>query len=403
VPTKNATRSGSTRPPLQIVILRDKRDFDLLSIEEALERAFKGGPQTSGYVATGEDLGTELRKFDIAPRLTIPVAKLLDGACHTVVVAIIGPTLANDSRFRQFLVDAWAHARSHTEHGVLLFTANEAIGDSLRKLSPSLSSNLLVSVEQLAERALRPAFVSLRVLHEARARIAAALGGHRNSAHLTLFISHAKLDGLPLAQSIKHVIDSLPWLKSFYDARDLAGISDWESALEDAATSSLLIILRTDNYEQRYWCQKETYWAEEVAAPTVLVEARPGLVYPAGELPLERMPSVRIPDGNLYRILHAALRESLRSLLFKRRVKEMVLSGAIPAGLKVVPFSYPPGMSALLRASRNVAAERSILIYPDPPLRRGLHEAAIALVQSIAPRAKLLTPNLLATLRRGRH
>ncbi len=402
MPAKKLLRSGSIKPPLQIIILRDRRDFDLLPIEEALERAFKGGPQTSGYVATGEDLGNELRKFDVAPRLRVSVAKLLDAACHTVVVAIIGPSLAGDSHFRQFLVDAWAHARAHSEHGVLLFTANEAVGDSLRNLSPTLSSNLLVSIEQLAERALRPAFVSLRALHEARTRIAAAIENHRNSAHLTLFISHAKLDGLPLAQSIKHVIDSLPWLKSFYDARDLAGVSDWESALEDAATSSLLVILRTDNYEQRHWCQKETYWAEEVAAPTVLVEARPGLVYPAGELPLERMPSVRIPDGNLYRILHAALRESLRSLLFKRRVKEMSLRGAFPPGYKVVPFSYPPGMSALLRASRQIGGKRSIVIYPDPPLRRGLHEAAIALVQSIAPQAKLLTPNLLATLRRRR-
>lgn len=393
-------KKSSSRPPLQVVILRDRRDYDLLPVEEAVERAFKGGPQTSGYVATGEDLGNELRKFDVAPQLKIPVSKLLNGACNTIVVAIIGSSLASDPRFCQFLEDAWSHARGHTKHGLLLFTANEAVGDLLRNKCPTLASNLFISIEQLAERALRPAFVSLRVLHESRARIAAALDDKHNHAHLTLFISHAKLDGLPLAQSIKHVIDSLPWLASFYDARDLAGVSDWEAALEDAATSSLLIILRTDNYEQRFWCQKETYWAEEVAAPTVLVEARPGLVYPAGELPLERMPSVRIPDGNLYRILHAALRESLRSLLFKRKVKEMVSQGAFPAGAKVIPFSYPPGMSALLRASRNVSTGRSILIYPDPPLRRGLHEAAIALVQSIAPRAKLVTPNLLATLRR---
>jgi hypothetical protein len=257
---------------------------------------------------------------------------------------------------------------------------------------------MVIAVDQLAERALRTVFIALRVLHEARSLLAAALPG-RGANFLTLFISHAKLDGLPLAQSLKHVIHSMPWLRSFYDARDLSGVSDWQTALETAATSSLLIILRTDNYEQRPWCQKESLWAEEAAAPTVLVEARPGLAYPAGELPLERMPSVRIPDGNLYRILHAALRENVRHLLFQRRVQEMRSSGRISGRREVIALSYPPSMSALLRVCQTLKAKNGVIIYPDPPLRRGLYEAAIALMDKAAPHGtKLITPTMLGTV-----
>lgn len=340
-----------------------------------------------------------MRKFDGPPQLSIPLPMFIDIACHTLVIVLVGSALAENGGLQGFLRDAWAHIRSHRCHALLLLASNEATGERLLAAVPALKSNLVVAVDQLAERALRPAFVSLRVLHEARKLLADALGGTRDAKFLTLFISHAKMDGLPLAQSLKHLISTLPWLESFYDARDLAGSTDWELALEEAARSSLLIILRTDSYEQRWWCQKETLWAEETAAPTVLVEARPGLVYPASELPLERMPSVRIPDGNLYRILHAALRENLRYLLFQRRVQEMTISGAIPSSTKVVAFSYPPSMSALLRACQDIKSAKAIIIYPDPPLRRGLYEASLALVKAAAPKAKLVTPASLAALK----
>src|SRR5258706_1897212 len=393
---KKTSRSISTKPPLQLLLLRDKRDVEMLPFEEAVEKAMKGGAQTSGYIATGEDLGVEIRKFDIAPKLRGPLPTLMDGACHTLVIALVGPALTADIESRRFLAKVWSYIRSRNQHSLLIFTDSEATAHDLLSAVPSLSSNLIVPVDQLAERALRAAFVSLRVLHVARKRLAEALHGRRGTKFLTLFISHAKLDGLPLAQSLKHLITTLPWLEGFYDARDLAGISDWEAVLEDAAKSSLLVILRTENYEQRPWCQKETLWAEEAAAPTVLVEARPGLAYPAGELPLERMPSVRIPDGNLYRILHAALRENLRYLLFQRRVQEMAASRTIPAGIKLVVFSYPPSMSALLKACQDIKLAKAIIIYPDPPLRRGLYEAATALVSAAAPKAKLVTPTTLA-------
>lgn len=78
-------------------------------------------------------------------------------------------------------------------------------------------------------------------------------------------------------------------------------------------------MLRTEVYEGRYWCKQEVLWADEYATPAVLVEARTGLDHPAGGLPFDRVPSVRIPDGNLLRILFLALREGLRFLLFMRR------------------------------------------------------------------------------------
>jgi hypothetical protein len=109
-------------------------------------------------------------------------------------------------------------------------------------------------------------------------------------------------------------------------------------------------MLRTEAYDGRPWCQQEVLWADEYATPAVLVDARTGLNHPAGTLPFERVPTVRIPDGNLVRILFLALREGLRFLHFMCRVEDMIKSGTLPNPAVYRVFSFQPSMAALLRA-----------------------------------------------------
>jgi hypothetical protein len=211
------------------------------------------------------------------------------------------------------------------------------------------------------------------------------------------------MDGLPLAQALKHQIGSLAWLPKFYDADDLPPGSDWQAEIEKSVGASLLVILRTEEYDSRHWCQQEVLWADEYATPAVLVDARTNLNHPAGVLPLDRVPSVRIPDGNLVRILFLALREGLRFLHFMRRVEEMKKSGALPDPVELRVFTFQPSMAALLRACRGLTSSAasgtvpSVILYPDPPFRAGTYEAAEALVASYGPAGtRLVTPNTIA-------
>jgi hypothetical protein len=247
--------------------------------------------------------------------------------------------------------------------------------------------------------------LSLRLLHECRILLAEALPRtvDPKAGHLRLFISHAKMDGLPLARALKHQIDELKWLPDFYDVDNLPAGCDWQKELEQGVGSSLIVMLRTEAYDNRYWCQQEVLWADEYATPAVLVDARTGLNHPAGALPFDRVPTVRIPDGNLIRILFLALREGLRFLYFMRRVEQMKKSGSVadPAVMRV--FTFAPSMSALLRACRALSDSKEpvgtprLILYPDPPLRTGVYEAAHALVATYAPTGtRLVTPNTLA-------
>lgn len=392
--------------PLQILLFRHPDDKDVTRYEDAVVTAFQGGKEVEAYLATGEDLGIQMEIFADTPPQTAP--ETLDAFCHTLTVVFIDRTLLDKSTtpFWDWLVHCWNHVDASNErHAMLAIAMDERVGRAFTQRHPELENLQLLQTYGLGEYAIRHAMLALRTLHECRILLAKALpttNGHK-PGYLRLFISHAKMDGLPLAHALKHQIEALDWLEDFYDADDLPAGRNWQRELERGVGSSLIIMLRTEAYDGRHWCRQEVLWADEYATPAVVVEARTNLNHPAGVLPFDRVPTVRIPDGNLLRILFLALREGLRFLYFSRRVEEMKRNGTLPAPLELRAFSFPPSMSALLRACRSLTDSKTpattpcLILYPDPTLRAGFYEAAQALVASYAPPGTLLvTPNTLA-------
>jgi len=387
-------------------MFRHPEDPDVIPYEDAIVRAFQGGKDAAGYVATGEDLGVELRVFAATPPES--ANRLLDSCCHTLTVVLVDTALftKSDQAFWEWLGDCWAYTeQSNGRHHMLIVPMEERQAERIAERYPKLATLQMQSVQQFGERSTRPGILALLALHECRRLLAANLpvsgAAGEPPGFLRLFISHAKADGLPLAQSLKYHIQSLPWLRSFYDAEDLPPGSDWQKELERGVGSSLIVMLRTDAYDGRYWCQREVCWADEYATPAVLVEARTALNHPSATLPFQRVPTVRIPDGNLLRVLFVALREGLRFLRFRRLVEEMKSAGELPSPLELRVFSFAPSMPALLRACRSMAtaadpAAPRMIIYPEPTLPGGVHEAALALVTRFAPGARLVTPATLS-------
>ncbi len=336
-------------------------------------------------------------------------AETLDGFAHTIILVLVDARFLQDgdAALWDWLAACWSHVgASSGRHTLIAVPMEERLGDQFCRKHAALQSLQIRAVQEFGERAIRPAMLALLLLHESRILLARALAVQiilgQPIGYLRLFISHAKIDGLPLAHALKHQIASIPWLKSFYDADDLPNGCDWQQELERGVGSSLIIMLRTEVYDSRHWCQQEVRWSDEYATPAVLVDARTALNHSANILPFDRVPSVRIPDGNLLRILYIALREGLRFLYFARRVGEMRSSTELPSPLEMRVFSFPPSMPALLRACRSLSAAPSppgitkLVLYPDPPLGVGQFEAAQALVATYAPGTLLVTPNTLA-------
>jgi TIR domain len=319
--------------------------------------------------------GTELRPVDIKRFVKpgeITADKLLNGALHTLVVAWVNETLlAKSPEFVKWLCQIWGVvAASNGRHDLLLGVPDErlrqALCDKAKKLgSGSLDNCQMRTWESLGEPAARPANVALRALEKARAGLTQGLGQARRN--LRLFISHAKIDGLSLAESLTHAIKEVRGLDKFYDAQDIEDGDDWTKALQEGAESSVMIALRTDQYDERAFCVQEVAWADSAGAPIVVVEARSELFHPPSGLGLEGCPWVRIPDGSLTRILYCALRENLRVLLIRRGV--LALGPKISKASVVLPrvptWNSLDGALGRLPASVKGA---TYVVYPDPKL-----------------------------------
>jgi hypothetical protein len=395
----------STTSPLQVIVLHHVADEDVAPFEAALVQSLQGGSSAAGYLDAGDDLGIQLLRFGQVPTQDAPT--LLDACCHSLVVALVDTALlgADQASLWKWIGDAWGHC-AHTagRHALLILPMEERQNRRIVGMQPSLANLQMKASHEYGELSLRPTMFALEVLHQSRrilSRVASAEDIGTPSEHLRLFISHAKADGLPLAHALKRQIELIPWLRDFYDAEDLPPGCDWEMELELGVRSSLILMLRTDIYERRHWCQQEVKWADEYAVPAVMIDARVRLDMPASVLPFDRVPTVRIPDGNLVRVLHAALREGLRFALFKRRVEEMRRAGRFASNAKLKVFSFAPSMAALLRACQSLARTTSegdlpVIIYPDPPFATGLYESADALVKAHLPSGLLTTPQSLA-------
>jgi hypothetical protein len=392
--------------PLQVLLFRHHLDPEAGLFEEAIVRAFQGGKDAGGYLATGEDLDVQLELYTEVPRASVDAN--LSSASHTLVVVLVDEHLLGLERpLWEWFENCWARVRREpVRHRMLVMPLTERLGQAFAAKSDALSSIQQLQAHALGEPAGRPPRLAMLALHAARELLAAAVRPtDQEPSRLRIFVSHAKLDGLPLAHALRHEISTMPWLDKFYDVDDIPPGADWQRELELGVSSSVVLMLRTDAYDRRPWCQREVLWAEEYLVPSVLVDARTTLGAPSGGLPFDSSPWVRIPDGNLFRILFAAIREDLRSQLFARRVESMRSNGDLPQGAQILVLGRQPSMSALARVCRILTSGRpashgrqshSMILYPDPPLRAGLYEAAHALVAQYAEGTRLVTPQSIS-------
>jgi TIR domain len=175
------------------------------------------------------------------------------------------------------------------------------------------AENMAIPHSKLAsEHRMGPHNLALLALHRARLLLGRRAGMDQA---LHLFISHAKADGLFLAQALRNFISQVPELHGWYDADDLQSGRRWRKQLEAAASQSVLIAVRTEGYSASRWCQEEFEFALSHGVPVITVDALSSSSIPASSLPFSAVPNVRVADGNFHRILRAALREHLRILL----------------------------------------------------------------------------------------
>ena len=135
-------------------------------------------------------------------------------------------------------------------------------------------------------------------------------GSYESLPKVTIFLSHAKVDGKLPAQRLRDYIYSQTQLAAFYDENDIAFGSVFSRAIEnnlDSPETAALIVIRSAQYANRPWCRRELSLfrrprQESVAGvsvqrwhlfPTLVVDALEGPTISAGIPELGNSPLIR--------------------------------------------------------------------------------------------------------------
>jgi hypothetical protein len=318
----------------------------------------------------------------------------LEGARRTAVVALVDAGLVLDVGWRRYLEGLWRQMED-VQQPHRLFPV--ALSEAAYRLP--ISEANYIRLYEPRDFAQKAQVLARSLTHELCRQLLSLRRVERDTTPLSpapvkLFISHAKYDGLALAQRIRDHVHRHGPLQTFFDANDIAPGARFAQEIQAHIESSALIVIQTDAYASREWCRREVLIAKRHGRPVVVVNAvRDGeeRSFPY----LGNVPTLRWNPGDdeaerCEAVIALALREVLRDVHFRQHIEELRGALGFPRDVQVLP--RPPELSTLLVGRHEGSHGPRTLLYPDPPMG----DAELELMTEGAPQARLVTPTLLA-------
>ena len=176
-------------------------------------------------------------------------------------------------------------------------------------------------------------------------------------AAFTVFLSHAKHDGKDLTSLLQKTLE-IDWhVQGFFDARNIPPGEDFGKVLLEEAggkSHAAMIVVQTDAYAGRPWCQRELAAAKKADIPILVLDA---LHHgePRSFPYLGNVRTVRIdPDAQEFsKAVMVLMQECLRTEYFRLEAR-----------------AFAPGLTAVARPPELFAAPPQTvhLVYPDPAI-----------------------------------
>jgi len=296
-------------------------------------------------------------------QLPPPAAIDLTQAERNLIIILVDAKMVNSDPWNDYVGD--------------LLDKVEATGGSSRILPVSLSGSAFNINDSLAEKNFiryhtfkeeqRTSEFLLWLTHEAgRFLNQEQAGGIAKLRPIKLFISHAKQDGMLLAEQFREALKDTP-VDKFFDTVDIAPGSDFAGEIADGIRDSTVLVLQSDAYSSRPWCRQEILLAKKHRRPIVVVNAvdqEEVRSFPY----IGNVPVIRWTGKNALKILSLALREQLRFLFATGRTKALQKAGRISKNACVL--MRPPEVLDLPEIALAVgkSGAETLIVYPDPPL-----------------------------------
>jgi hypothetical protein len=327
-------------------------------------------------------LGIPVR-FRTAAAGHVPVDVPFDRAEHTGVVILVDDEMAADETWDSYIAGLLRGSATgaHMVIPVALTDKSFNVGGGIDVV------NFLRVFDANGPEQRRLRLLN-RVMHDLR-----RLLDPENAVQV--FISHAKEDGLVVAEAVRRYLHENTGIADFFDATAIPDGSRFGDVILKAVGQSALLVIHTDHYSSREWCRLEVLEAKRRRTPIMVLSAAQDETrsFPyLGNVPVVRWTASADAqiDAEMEHVLERLLCEILRCCYFPKRLeaicRECGLSHEGP-----VLFSPPELVTALQLRVEAGEPPTGRVLYPDPPL--GVEE--LRLLRALDPTLVPLTPTLL--------
>ena len=335
-----------------------------------------------------------------------PLPNGLAAAAVTVIVPVLGTNLAraaqNDEQWRSYLQMVATAPGTDPSVAVFGLQVDDAAMAPGGQLAAIFGGKHLLAGGGVTNRAA----LCRDLAHSITGFVSGSPG-----QPLRVFISHTKRNSPDEEPDRVHGLVSLvrdviggTHLAPFFDAADLQPGARWEEELIKAAQSSALLIVRTDLYASREWCQREVLAAKRADMPVVALQAlRDG--EERGSFLMDHVPSVSCDRSNVGEqrsAIEAALNKLVDEAL-KRALWQHQRSRLASYGFDWLPANAPEPttLAAWLRTvtQQETPQDRLFVLHPDPPLGYAELEAIgdVLAVAALVDHVEILTPRTFAS------
>ncbi len=180
----------------------------------------------------------------------------------------------------------------------------------------------------------------------------------KTNEYLQIFISHAKKDGKEKADELKSYIAMNTKLQYFYDANSIKDGINFSDVINRNTENSLLVVLNSDVYSERDWCQREVITAKEADCPIVLVDLISGKVGRAFPY-LGSIPWIAYKEGDWEDVLKLLLRTAVRYMYQKLFLNYLVYNRNC-TDCRILQCT--PEIFTISKITEDK------ILYPEPPL-----------------------------------
>tara|TARA_R110001592_G_scaffold88299_11_gene260071 strand:+ start:489 stop:1610 length:1122 start_codon:yes stop_codon:yes gene_type:complete len=277
-----------------------------------------------------------------------------------------------------------------------------SISTSFRNIGSSVTESNFIRLHEIDTLPKRMEKLKSQLTHElcrmlyGKPRISELTKTKLSDEPVTLFMSHAKKDGVSIAKEIKKIADVDTSMNTFFDTIDIAPGHKFKNELEGNIEATALLAIQTDSYSSREWCRWEVLKAKKGNRPIVVVNAvkegeERSFPY-LGNVPTIRWKTNSNKEILIKKILDFTLYEVLRFIYTYKHLDNLKGLQELTGTKKPKILASPPELLTLLEKATETETKGNIVIYPDPPLTSEELELLIDATNDF----EFLTPTFLA-------